>query len=239
MASDKLKKNQVHQKLVAKKRKQAQHRAAVTLHQLVKDIDDHPHNYHTYYDLGTFLVELHSYTQAEELFMKALGLFAKQNSQARDTLLYGLGNVYYSVAEYNKAIKIFAKIKDRKLKVDSYIMLAQSYMSKKDYKRAIVFALTARGFLKQNPVINGLLGANLLALGDFKSSARFYDVALRAEPKNGKFNFNRGIAAVVLGQPFRNYFRKAKRYNPKYYQKGQKRLAEIERFVIVNRKKRK
>ncbi len=229
--------NQIHEKKIAKRRQRDQQRAAKTLHRLVKDIDQHPHNFRTYYDLGTFLVELHNYTQAEELFMKALGLFANRSAKAKDTLTYGLANVYYAAGEFDRAIKFFNQVNDRKLKVDSYVMLAQSYMSKKDYKRAVVFALTARGFRKQDPDINQLLGDNLLALGDFKQAIQFYDVALRAKPRSGQANFNRGICAMVLGIPFRHNFALAKRYDQRYFKKGQKRLADIERFVQVNRKK--
>lgn len=229
--------NQLHQRKVTAKRKKEQKRAEVTLHRLIVDIDRHPHNYHTYYDLGTFLVELHNFTQAEELFMKALGLFAQRSQEAKDTLTYGLANVYYAAGSFDKAIKYFNQVSDRRLKWDSYIMLAQSYMSKKDYKRAVLFALTARNFRKQDPTVNSLLGANLLALGDVKPADRFYRVALRADPKNGKINFNLGICAMVLGTPFRKYFRRAKRYDRQYFKRGQKRLADIERFIQINRRK--
>ncbi|QBP17911.1 tetratricopeptide repeat protein [Acetilactobacillus jinshanensis] len=226
--------NQIHEKRVAEKRKQAQHRAAVTLHRLIKDIDTHPHNYHTYYDLGTFLVELHNYVQAEELFMKALGLFKNRSQEAKDTLIYGLANVYYAAGSFDKAIKYFNQVKEPKLKLNAYIMLAQSYMSKKDYKRAVVFALTAQGFRKQDPVINRLLGENLQALGNFRDAARFYKVALQADPTNGPVYFNQGICHMVLGIPFSKDFELAEKYNPKYVKKGQKRLADIERFIQVN-----
>lgn len=237
MLNSKEKANQKHQKIVAKKRKIAQKKAAKTLHKLVKDIDDHPHNYHTYYDLGTFLVELHNYTQAEELFMKALGLFAEKNVKAKNTLLYGLGNVYYAAGSFDKAIKTFMKVKDNVLKINAYIMLAQSYMSQKDYKRAVVFALTAHGWRKQDPTINALLGSSFLALGDCKQAGHFYDEALVAKPENGKYYFNRGLCALVNGEDFHHYFNLAKKYDPKYVEKGQKRVADIERFIQVNQKK--
>ena len=230
--------NQRHQQKVAAKRKKEQKKAEVTLHRLIVDIDKHPHNYHTYYDLGTFLVELHNFTQAEELFMKALGLFAQKNQKARDTLTYGLANVYYAAGSFDKAIKYFNQVSDRKLKLDSYIMLSQSYMSKKDYKRAVLFALTAHNLRKQNPTVNSLLGANLLALGDVKPASRFYRIALKADPQSGKINFNLGICAMVLGMPFRKYFQQAKRLDRKYFDRGQKRLADIERFIQINRRKR-
>lgn len=231
--------NQIHEKKVTKKRKHAQHRAEVTLHKLITDIDTHPYNYHTYYDLGTFLVELHNYVQAEELFMKALGLFAKRSQQAKDTLTYGLANVYYAAGEFDKAIKYFNQVQTSKLKVNAYIMLAQSYMSKKDYKRAVLFALTAQGFRKQDPMINRLLGENLQALGNFREAIQFYETSITADPQNGATHFNLGICHMVIGKPFQDDFQLAKKYDPRYVKRGQKRLADIERFIQVNRGKGK
>ncbi|GLB47006.1 hypothetical protein WR164_09850 [Philodulcilactobacillus myokoensis] len=228
--------NRKHQKHVSKVREAAQKKADKTLHKLVSDIDNHPHNYRTYYDLGTFLVELKSYTQAEELLMKALGLFADKSKRAKNALLYGLGNVYYSAGDFDKAIKQFQQVDDEHLKVDAYIMLAQSYMSKKDYKRAIVFALTAQGHRRQDPDVNRLLGESLLALGNFKESAQFYDHVLNALPNDGRANFDRGIVAMVLGEDFHEYFARAQKYDEKYFKKGQKKLADIERFIQVQRK---
>lgn len=48
--------------------------------------------------------------------MKALGLFDKATQDVQDTLKFGLGNVYYAAAEYDKAIKIFKKLPIRSFK---------------------------------------------------------------------------------------------------------------------------
>ncbi|WP_369404331.1 tetratricopeptide repeat protein [Secundilactobacillus collinoides] len=89
------------------------------MHQLIQEIDDDPDNYHTYYDLGALLVNLKSYSQAEELLMKAMGRFGDKSRQAKDTLTYGLGNVYYEAGEYQKAIAQFTQVKDKKLQSDA------------------------------------------------------------------------------------------------------------------------
>ncbi|MHA8110003.1 tetratricopeptide repeat protein [Lactobacillaceae bacterium Melli_B4] len=229
--------NQAHQAEVAKMREAKQKEADETLHRLVKDIDEHPHDYRTYYDLGTFLVQLRNYNQAEELLMKAMGLFADRSKQAKNTLTYGLGNVYYAAGDYDKAIQEFNRIDDQKLKFDSYIMLAQSYMSKKNYKRAAVFALTAQGMRRQDPTVNQILGDSLLALGNFKEAAQFFDVVLKNDSKDGKANFDRGIIAMVLGEPFDQYFAAAEKYDKHYFDKGQGRLKDIEKFIQIQKKK--
>lgn len=198
------------------------------LHRLIQEIDNDPDNYHTYYDLGALLVELKSYSQAEELMMKALGLFADKSRAAKDTLTYGLGNVYYEAGEYQKAIEQFNKVKDTKLKSDAYMMLAQSYMGNNDHKTALAFALTAAENHQQDPQVNQLIADNLLAVGSFEDAAKYYDKALASDPKNGHAQFDRGIAAVVMGEDATEYFQQAKQLDPQYYEKGQVRLADIQ-----------
>lgn len=239
--SDKIKKlqkkNQENQRKYIKKRESEEKKAAQLTHQLVAKIDADPHNYHHYYDLATLLVEGKSYEQAEELLMKALGIFKTADQDVLDTLKFGLGNVYYAAEEYDKAIKIFQEIDDQKLQSEAYIMLAQSYMAKGDNKRAMVFALSAQSTRQKDPVVNQMIGDNLLALGNFSQAADFYDLALKAEPQNGKANFNRGLVAMVLGEDFEDYFKKAKQYDPTYFKNGQQKLKDIEKFVQLNKKK--
>ncbi|WP_252903811.1 tetratricopeptide repeat protein [Secundilactobacillus oryzae] len=60
------------------------------------------------------LIEVKSYEQAEELFVKALGLFQDADDETKDTLTYGLGNVYYSSGKLEAAISEFKKNKNEK-----------------------------------------------------------------------------------------------------------------------------
>ncbi len=172
-------KNQENQRKYTKKREAEEAKAKVAIHKLVEKVDREPNNYHNYYDLATFLVEAKDYEQAEELLMKALGLFDKSSQDVKDTLKFGLGNVYYAAAEYDKAIKIFQEIDDKKLQAESYLMLAQSYMAKGDNKRAMVFALSAQSSRHDDPDVNQMIGDNLLALGNFEQAGEFYDIVLK------------------------------------------------------------
>ena len=114
------------------------------VHRLVTAIDEEPDKFNNYYDLGALLTRLNDFAQAEALFIKALGIFEKKNeAKAVNLLNYGLGNVYYSVGKTNEAIKQYNKIDDAKLKADSYLMLAQSYMKTKNYQQAVAYGLTA------------------------------------------------------------------------------------------------
>lgn len=238
--SDKIKKlqekNQQNQRDYTKKREQEEQQAHQVIHQLIQKIDRQPNNFHNYYDLATFLVEAKDYQQAEELLMKALGIFDNDSDDVKDTLKFGLGNVYYAAEEYDKAIKTFQQINDDKLQSEAYIMLAQSYMAKGDNKRAMVFALSAQSTKHDDPTVNQMIGDNLLALGNFKQAGEFYDIVLKHEPKDGKANFNRGLVAMVDDEPFERYFQTAKESDPDYFQKGQQKLKDIEKFVQLNKK---
>ncbi|EEI24127.1 tetratricopeptide repeat protein [Lentilactobacillus hilgardii] len=236
--SDKIKelqkKNQENQRKYTKKREDEEKKANQLVHQMVSKIDANPHDYHHYYDLATLLVEGKDYEQAEELLMKALGIFDQSSEDIKDTLKFGLGNVYYAAQEYDRAIKIFQEINDDKLQAEAYIMLAQSYMAKGDNKRAMVFALSAQSTRQKDPAVNEMIGDNLLALGNFSQAAEFYDLVLTAEPQNGRANFNRGLVAMVADEPFESYFKRANQYDPAYFNKGQKKLKDIEKFIQLN-----
>ena len=107
-------------------------------------------------------------------------------------------------------------------------MLAQSYMGNNDHKTALVFALMAAENHQQDPQVNQLIADNLLAVGSFKDAAKYYDKSLASDPKNGHAQFDRGIAAVVMGEDATAYFVQAKQLDPKYYENGQSRLADIQ-----------
>ena len=163
------------------------------VHRLVTAIDEEPDKFNNYYDLGALLTRLNDFEQAEELFMKALGIFEKKNdAKAVNLLNYGLGNVYYSVGKINDAIKQYNKIDDAKLKADSYLMLAQSYMKQKNYQQAVAYGLTAHDLRPQDPEINQAIGDSLLALGEFKQAKNYYDLILKRHPGRADTQFNRG-----------------------------------------------
>jgi tetratricopeptide (TPR) repeat protein len=232
-------KNRENQRNYTKKREQEEKKARKLIHNLVQKIDHEPKNYRHYYELATLLVEGKDYEQAEELLMKALGLFKDSPIDVIDTLKFGLGNVYYAAQEYDKAIKIFQEIDDDKLQGEAYAMLAQSYMAKGDNKRAMVFALSAQSSKRDDPSINEMIGDNLLALGNFAQAGEFYDQVLKVEPQNGKANFNRGLVAMVNGEAFDQFFKVAKQSDPDYFDQGQKKLKDIEKFVQLNHQKDK
>lgn len=208
------------------------------VHKLIHAIDEHPEKVNNYYDLGSLLTRLNDYQQAEELFMKALGIFeAKKDQAAIDLLNYGLGNLYYEVGKTDAAIKLYNKIEDPKIKADSYLMLAQSYMKKGQHKQAVAYGVTAHELRPADPAINQVLGDSLLALGEFTAAKKYYDVILQRHPGRADTQFNRGIVAMVLGEPYQDYLTQVQQLDPAYYKKSEQRLAEIEKTLQATKKK--
>lgn len=218
---------------MANNEKEKQKRETTKLvHQLIGAIDEHPDQVNNYYDLGSLLTRLQSYDQAEELFMKALGIFEKKDDKEAINLLnYGLGNVYYTVGKIKSALEYYNKIDDPKLKADSYLMMSQSYMKEKQYKQAIAYGLTALELRPNDAEINQVLGDSFLALGEFEQARGYYDRILKHHPGRADTQFNRGLVAMVLGEDYHNYLEQAQQLNPDYYAKSEKRISDIENFL--------
>lgn len=205
------------------------------VHRLVMAIDEEPDKFNNYYDLGALLTRLNDFEQAEELFMKALGIFEKKNdAKAVNLLNYGLGNVYYSVGKINEAIKQYNKIDDAKLKADSYLMLAQSYMKQKNYQQAVAYGLTAHDLRPQDPEINQAIGDSLLALGEFKQAKNYYDLILKRHPGRADTQFNRGLVAMVLGEPYQDYLNQSQQLDPDYYAQAKNVFQILSTFCKSN-----
>lgn len=217
-------------------RDQDKARSERMVHELVQRIDSHPGDADAYYELATVLVDLNSFAQAEELLMKALGLFAAQ-PVAVEKLHYGLGNVYYAAQDYTKAIAEFDQL-GAQLKGAGYLMMAQSYMASGDHKRALVFGLTALGSQPKDVATLQVVAENLLALGTMAQAAQYYDQVLALDDHNGRANFDRGLVAMVQGEDYGPYFKAAKSLDPQYFEKGQKKLADIERFIQTQKKQK-
>lgn len=224
------------EKQTSQGRDQDKARSEHMVHELVQRIDSHPGDADAYYELATVLVDLNSFAQAEELLMKALGLFAAQ-PVAVEKLHYGLGNVYYAAQDYTKAIAEFDQL-GAQLKGAGYLMMAQSYMASGDHKRALVFGLTALGSQPKDVATLQVVAENLLALGNMAQAAQYYDQVLALDDHNGRANFDRGLVAMVQGEDYGPYFKAAKSLDPRYFEKGQKKLADIERFIQTQKKQK-
>ena len=196
------------------------------LTKLISKVDQDPYDPKAYYELGCFLVTLKNYPAAEELFKRALNAFEKQPKK-QDLLRYGLGNVYYASELYQEALHEFNKIKDQKLMGKAYLMIAQTYYAKQDYRHALAYALSA----KKDIAAKRLIGDCFLALGEFMQAKKWYQEVLKACPDDLSTNFNLGICQVTLGNDGQKYFLKVKQKDVAYYEKMQARLADIQSFL--------
>ncbi|MGV0168812.1 tetratricopeptide repeat protein [Furfurilactobacillus sp. WILCCON 0119] len=206
--------------------------AAVT--KLIKQIDEAPQNYHLSYELATVLLEMQDYEQAEELLLKTRSLFPDDEA-AIALLTYGLGNVYYQAALYDKAAAAFGAVTDKTLQVEAYQMLAQTYMQQNDYQKAFAFALTVHDAKRQDKTVNAMLGDILLAMGNFNQAADFYDQSLASDPKNGPVNFSRALTAMVLDQDPDRFMAAATAADPQFVADGQQRIDDI--VTLINDRK--
>ncbi|CAM3172932.1 tetratricopeptide repeat protein [Lactiplantibacillus plajomi] len=200
------------------------------VHQLVTTIDAHPDDYHPYYDLVVLLTAGQDFEQAEALAMKALGKF-ETDAAAADLFRYALGNVYYQAQTYDKAMTFYQQIHDPKLKLDAYLMMAQSLMAKKDYQHALVWAITAQELNSANVDANLLVADILLALGNNQQAYDYYQRVLTIEPTNGRAAFNAGLTAMVLGKPYADLFKQAQRQDADYFERHQQQLTDIEKTL--------
>jgi len=212
------------------KREKMKENSEQLISKLVAAIDKEPTKAQNYYDLGSLLTKLNSHEQAEELFMKALGLFEK-DVKATNLLKYGLGNLYYEQGSYDEAIKEYSQIENSKLKADAYLMVAQSLVQMHDYKRAIAYGITAHELRKQDPEINEVLGDAFLALGGFEQAKEYYDDILKYHPGRAETQFNRGLVAMVLGEKYQDYLEQARQLDPEYYTRSEQKIADIEKTL--------
>ena len=107
-------------------------------------------------------------------------------------------------------------------------MLAQSYMKKQAYKQAVAYGLTALDLRPTDPEIAQVLGDSCLALGEFKPAKDYYDRILKRHPGRADTQFNRGLVAMALGEPYESFLTQAKQLDPDYYAKSEQKIAEIE-----------
>lgn len=206
------------------------------IQKLIAKIDADPYDQESYYALGTALTEEKSFTQAEELFKKALNAL-NDRAEKTELLHYGLGNVYYASELYDEAIAQFNLVQDGKLQAQAYTMLAQSYYAKANYQKALVFALTASEKLRLVATLS-LMGDCFLALGNFGPAKDYYQQALQLEPNDARINFQLGVIAVVNGADPTAYFDRAKQSDPKLYQRLKTRLNDVEQTMQTTTKKK-
>ncbi|MFT8424047.1 MAG: tetratricopeptide repeat protein [Liquorilactobacillus sp.] len=219
-------------------REQLNVRAQKLVQRAIDKIDKNPDDAKAYYKLGVLLTEFKDYEQAEQLLLKALGLFSGKTEL--DLLNYGLGNVLYSANYFQKAINYFSKIKGQELKGEAILMTAQCEYALGNYKKSLAFALTINEDDRSKDMGAKQLIANIfLALGDFKNARKYFDLILAKEPHNFEANFQRGIITLVLEgeEQAANYFKVAQKLDHETFSKMRGQIIDIQKTIIAKHKK--
>lgn len=215
--------------------KNIKNKAEELIKDLIQKIDNNPYDAQAYYNLGVALNDAHSAEQAEELFKKALNIFA--NSKEKSSLMhYGLGNVYYTNSMYDKAIVEFKKVQFEKLKQDSMLMMAQAYYAQENYPQAMMYALTVSENTKHNVDAISLLASCFMATGDLINARKYYLKALEYDKDNVEVLFQLGVIELSLSGEADKYFNRVKNLDDEYYKKMQQRLADVQRFLMTQKK---
>lgn len=211
---------------------------AASVKKLISDIDNDPQNSERYYALGMLLTKSAQYEPAEELFKRTINYFENEHLPT-DLLQYGLGNVFYTAGMYQDSLRVFQKISDKRLKNDAYLMIAQNYYAQGNYQQALVFALTVseQSLIQQQMAAWSLVGESLMALGNLKLAADYFDRVLKQKPNEFKTNFDRGVIEMVLHRDAKKYFEIAEQIDPLEFKRKQQRLTDIERVLVINQHK--
>jgi tetratricopeptide (TPR) repeat protein len=193
---------------------------------LVALIDEQPDNWQAYVDLVVVLTVTENLAEAEELALKSLGLFERDET-AKQALFYALGNVYYAAGEYGQATATFNQVTDEQLVHDATVMQAQSWYAQNAYQRALAFALTS---VEQQPfdvAAQVLLGKIWLALQDLQQARQAFEAALHVDATDFEANLGRGIVETVMGEPDNPWLLKAAEADSDRYRAEAGRLDEI------------
>lgn len=228
---------------MSEKRKAEQAKLQAKIKQATAHLAAHLDDPQAYYQLGTYLVEVKSYPQAEELFLKAQRHFANDAAASRQ-MQYGLGNVYYASQTYDKAQATFlqlTKAPHNKLTAAANLMLAQTYLAQSQYKLSCVYALTAQTLAHGSEQVAAtlVLAESLLSLGEFAAASDQVQQVVTAKTATTKQQAQAYVylavaqmgLASVPATTVRANLAKAQKLAPKYYDQVKQRLDDATGFV--------
>ncbi|MCO6017533.1 hypothetical protein CKN86_11535 [Carnobacterium divergens] len=202
---------------------------------LFKEIDTHPENMDSYYNLATMLMLAQKYEDA-----KAVLTLANEKKANQSKILYGFGNLYYQTADYSQGIYYFSQVftQSETFKKDAAIMLGQSYLALEQPKKALVYLLTAFQLDETDSELALLLGNVFLQTEAFQEAYTYYDHTSKLNQENSEAWFKKGLMGMVLAKDKEKIeadFQRSQELNPIYYQQNLNQLQEIEAFLQANR----
>jgi tetratricopeptide (TPR) repeat protein len=180
-------------------------------------IDAHPHDVDAYRTLAAMLINMKAYDQADELILKALGLFRDDPE-----LRYDWGLSAFQQGSFKDALLRLLPLTgsdiDRSLRADASYMVALAYQETGDNNRALAFAMTASEINPQ-AVDAAVLTANLmLGLGLTQQAKEL--LAPLLDTKDAHVLLAYGMAVSALGEDGSKYLDAAKSADPDSYQRA-------------------
>ncbi len=183
----------------------------------VANIDAHPDDVGAYRLLVTMLINMRAYDQADELTVKALGLF-----QDDPELRYNWGLSAYQQGDFKNALARLLPLTDKQttpsLRTDAAYMVALAYQASGDNNRALAFAMTAH---ELNPEAKdaAVLTANLMLGQGITTQAK--DILTPFVAGNdAQVLLAYGMAVSATGEDGTPYLDQAKDVDPDAYQRA-------------------
>nr|WP_290440789.1 tetratricopeptide repeat protein [Ligilactobacillus salivarius] len=114
--------------------------------------------------------------------------------------------------------------------------MAQAYYAQENYPQAMMYALTVSENTKHNVDAISLLASCFMATGDLINARKYYLKALEYDKDNVEILFQLGVIELSLSGEAGKYFDRVKNLDNEYYKKMQQRLADVQRFLMTQKK---
>ena len=195
-----------------KKRKQIEQQ----VHQLIKKIDQDPHNTENYLELSSLLIEGGSYEQAQSLLEKANGLVSDPSN-----LAYNLAVCHYLQGNFDQALKILDQLPN-----DDYTLYQKAlvFFKLNQTQKALAYAMTIKN---RDNKTHELIGDIWLNLGEMQQSYQAFH-AIPKEQRSAKVLFLLGFTIFEKDREKANsYFKCAKKLDKQYYETAKEQYLAI------------
>ncbi|WP_127849649.1 tetratricopeptide repeat protein [Lacticaseibacillus hulanensis] len=180
-------------------------------------IDEHPREVDAYRMLAAMLINMKAFDQADELIVKALGLFRDDPE-----LRYNWGLSAYQQGSFKDALARLLPLTGKEitpsLRADAAYMVALSYQELGDDVRAVAFAMTAHDLFPE-AIDAAVLTANLL-LGQGVNEPVKPILAPLLKTGNAQVLLAYGMAVSATGEDGSQYLDEAKKADPDSYQRA-------------------
>ncbi|WP_245823042.1 tetratricopeptide repeat protein [Lactobacillus terrae] len=195
------------------------------VHLLVESLNENYNQLDLILQLSSYLVELGDVEQAEELLTKGLSIYEDDSN-----LLYNLGNVYFTAGKYEKASEIFQKLINSDFGFEAFYMISKTLDEMDNTQMATVYALTAQEMQPDDLLVNELLASILMKSSNFEEAKQYYQKALKIKEKSADY-FNLAICQMNIGEEFNNSLKKSRELDADYFDKQEKKLANIQNYL--------